>query len=56
MKYDSPSISFAINEPYMTQAFWDHLKISSPGSLPHAMLAEDSKNKIQGFIKELKDL
>ncbi len=56
MKYSSPSISFAINEPFMTQAFWDYLKINSPHSSSSADFRSQTIDKINEYIKGLKDL
>lgn len=55
MKYTSPSISFAINEPYMTLAFWDYLKTSTPYSSKDIQGRSRSIETIEQYLKKLKD-
>lgn len=55
MKYAQPSISFAINEPYMTQAFWDYLRMDSPEISSTATSREGTIDRINEYIKKLKD-
>jgi hypothetical protein len=55
MKYTQPSISFAINEPYMTQAFWDYLRIDSPDLSNTASYKGQTIEMINEYIRKLKD-
>lgn len=56
MKYSSPSISFAINEPFMTQAFVDYLKTNSPYPASSGDFRSQTIDRISEYIKGLKDL
>ncbi len=56
MKYTQPCISFAINEPYMTQAFLDYLKIGLPQGTASAASRNQTIERINEYIKELKDI
>lgn len=56
MKYTRPIISFAVNEPYMTQAFWDYLRMASPQVSNTATTRKETMKKIDDYLKKLKDV
>lgn len=56
MKYTCPPISFAINESYMTNAFWDYLSLIKPSDKWDNAIKKKTIERLENYIKGLADL